>query len=1308
MANGNGIVIPQGGFVTTALIIEANGSVIRAGTFLAGGTIIPPGSVFAAGSLFPSDVQVAQNTVVPAGTLLSVFDDTTLTLSRRTGVLPDNALIPSNTDAQFGLPDATPVYRLALRAAGTDAQGRPVQGHLYALSALLPAGSQSWNLGFVAGANQASADGLAVQPRSVLDGGALAVPANTANQAPGSLILDDQHYVTASNSNVGNANPAFSVIRTGIGDLSLVAGGDFDQSSLYGIYTAGTQDPLPGGAAANAAYDLARQGSNGNSFVVPGGADSTYNRIIRSTYQANYPAGGGDVLLSAQGSVTGDLYGGSSSTIGSPLLTSDAIGNWLWRQGSTQLGISTAWWINFGTFAFPYAPGDTGYGLSVPTQLTGFQGIGALGGGNVTVVAGQDAGQTTDRSGDVLSASGAFRGEGLVIAVGSTGREVSSGGTQSIVQTGGGSVTLRVAGTINPIDAQAYSGSTGAPLNALGGSTLNGAVIDLRGDIAISAGAIGRLDESYAGQSAPNEPDPRPLSLTTPVLTPSDGLTLAPGDGTVSVNTQRDLVLDGVADPGRVTEQSLTRVSQAAVGTLSTIGGATGFTLWTADTSLSLFAAGGNAAPITTQATVNTAQVSLVNDLATDGRFVYPSQLHVTAASGDIAYGNAGAAQQLSLEVAPSANEQVAFLAGGSIQGNGMAVDLSGADPAALSTPLDPAFNTDLNAILGTALTNIRTGAATTQSTLALFALAPDTPTTGYLSARAQATPALFYAAGGDILDLVTGETLTFASAPPANAGTAPETLPQWYLAAKPVRIMAARDIVNSGTRPAGAAGATQQNQGAFGTDGYATASGNLFLNDTAQSVSVVSAGRDILSGYFYVGGPGLLEVDAGRNIQQIGFSQGSNGASALDFGAIKSLGSLTSGAPVSLTGGASLYVSAGLGAGADYGAFAGLYLDQANQADLALPITAAANAGKVQQTYAPDLLAFLQQGYGYTGGGAGALAFFLDPANVPAASQDAFLRGIFFDELLASGRQYNDPASRFHLSYGRGRQAIDALLPGTNGATSVDGTPAGYAGALTMASGDVISPQSANLGQFDAGIATEHGGDIAVLNPGGQLVIGTSGGVNPEASTGIITNGSGNIAIFSSGSVLLGKSRIFTNAGGNIQIWSSNGDINAGIGARTTVVFNPPVVSYDNTGGLVETPAVPTSGAGIATEQPLPSIPPGDIDLTAPVGTIDAGEAGVRSSGNLNLAAARLANTSGFSAGGKTTGNAAAPSVSLSAVEAASATAGATQAAAQALSGSHTEGQLPSIIEVEVLSLAGENDEEQKRKARGSAPGPR
>ena len=113
--NGTGVVIPQGGFVTTAAITTPTGNTIHAGTYLPGGFDIAIGSVFAPGSVFPVMVQVARNTVVPAGTLLDIFDDGTLTLSRRTGALPVDALIPANTVAQFAQPDGTLVYRLQLR-----------------------------------------------------------------------------------------------------------------------------------------------------------------------------------------------------------------------------------------------------------------------------------------------------------------------------------------------------------------------------------------------------------------------------------------------------------------------------------------------------------------------------------------------------------------------------------------------------------------------------------------------------------------------------------------------------------------------------------------------------------------------------------------------------------------------------------------------------------------------------------------------------------------------------------------------------------------------------------------------------------------------------------------------------------------------------------------------------------------------------------------------------------------------------------------------------------------------------------------
>ncbi|KAG0924868.1 hypothetical protein G6F31_018948 [Rhizopus arrhizus] len=53
----------------------------------------------------------------------------------------------------------------------------------------------------------------------------------------------------------GFGSPAFSVLRTGAGDLSLLAGRDVGMASLYGVYTAGTPSSL---GAADARFNLPR------------------------------------------------------------------------------------------------------------------------------------------------------------------------------------------------------------------------------------------------------------------------------------------------------------------------------------------------------------------------------------------------------------------------------------------------------------------------------------------------------------------------------------------------------------------------------------------------------------------------------------------------------------------------------------------------------------------------------------------------------------------------------------------------------------------------------------------------------------------------------------------------------------------------------------------------------------------------------------------------------------------------------------------------------------------------------------------
>src|SRR6202023_1139398 len=219
----------------------------------------------------------------------------------------------------------------------------------------------------------------------------------------------------------------------------VLTGGNFTENSSYGIYTAGTQTVVDG------AYLLPLGTGSDGTVLGLGPSGSGYEAAI-ADYKAYYPAGGGDVLISVQGNLSVP-----------PDATPNQIGTWLWRQGGSIAGQSTAWWINFGT----YLPLDDGRGAVA--QLTGFTGIGALGGGNVSIYA------------DNASAGSVSLSAGLTVAVGGSGRVLADG---ALVQTGGGDLTVKIGGLLN------------AP---------NAVFTDLRGNISISAGQVGDINAAHGG-----------------------------------------------------------------------------------------------------------------------------------------------------------------------------------------------------------------------------------------------------------------------------------------------------------------------------------------------------------------------------------------------------------------------------------------------------------------------------------------------------------------------------------------------------------------------------------------------------------------------------------------------------------------------------------------------------------------------------------------------------------------------------------------------------------------------------------------
>ena len=473
-----------------------------------------------------------------------------------------------------------------------------------------------------------------------------------------------------------------------------------------------------------------------------------------------------------------------------------------------------------------------------------------------------------------------------------------------------------------------------------------------------------------------------------------------------------------------------------------------------------------------------------------------------------------------------------------------------------------------------------------------------------------------------------------------------------------------------------------------------------LYLqNNSASDISLVEAGRDIIaydadstlrdeagtnllgyvpvteplgsgpgapnSGDIQISGLGTLEVLAGRNLT-LGNDAGQNpDNSTSGIGLFTGLTSVGSEINPSLPfGGADLVATAGVGAGFGLNNSNINFTDAVGTGftDLFLNPSSAQSA-----RYLPDLGALMGTPAGDTDQQIWTAYNQLDPK-----SRDALALNIFYQVLSDTAQDHDTPTSPNFGAYTEGDAAIAALFPSTDT----------YAGNLNITSRE---------------IKTTSGGNIDLLVPGGGVTVGIEQPGGQAVDQGILTVDGGNINIFANASVLLGTSRIFTLHGGNEVIWSSTGNINAGAASLTVVSAPPTRVLVDPTSGAVETDlAGLATGGGIGVLETVAGAPPGNIDLIAPVGTVDAGDAGIRASGKIFLAAAHVANASHISSGSGTSGAPTAPaSVNLGALTAASAAAGSSQAAVQNSSPNHqniadSNQNLPSIITVEVLGYGG------------------
>ena len=195
--------------------------------------------------------------------------------------------------------------------------------------------------------------------------------------------------------------------------------------------------------------------------------------------------------------------------------------------------------------------------------------------------------------------------------------------------------------------------------------------------------------------------------------------------------------------------------------------------------------------------------------------------------------------------------------------------------------------------------------------------------------------------------------------------------------------------------------------------------------------------------------------------------------------------------------------------------------------------------------------------------------------------------------------------------AYARAYLGIDALFPW---ADDVEG--------------DIALPTSQ--------IRTVQQADITLLAQRGGINAGALGDSGARAADlGILTVSGGGISALVRDDFEVNQSRVFTLDRGDILIWASLGNIDAGRGAKTVTGAPAPTLRLDSEGRLTLDTSGSFSGSGIAVLDADSA-----LDLYAPLGEINAGEAGIKSAGQaffatLNFRGADDIKVSGGASGG-------------------------------------------------------------------------
>jgi filamentous hemagglutinin len=1081
----------------------------------------------------------------------------------------------------------------------------------------------SWSFNLTAGADLSSANISQVTAGQGSLQVGLGGPSMTVDQAS---LLSNQQATTASTQNLLTAY--YQTIRTGTGNINISTGADVQLlNALANIYTAGQQlsPSQTTSVLSSNDFDLPQLTIPGNTSA---NKSTLGNRPNPNPYIAQYSWGGGDVTISAGGNIE------HLSQNGSPDSSLEMPTSWLDRRGYTSNGLfadnrltssggtirgvapggiaSTSWWVDFSNF---------------------FDGIGALGGGNVTLTAG----------GNVTNVDASIPTNARMVGADSTGAGVAPN-AGNLVELGGGDLVVQ-AGT--NIDGGVYyvergTGTLDAGYKILTNSTR--ATTPAKTQVAFTPDPQSWLPTTlFVGAASFNVTAGSDLELGStlnPFLLPQNidnsyllktyFSTYASSD---VVNVQSLL--------GNVTIEGANSTNTGTVG--AWYNNVLGF-LSLGSQSWSYF-----------QPWLGLAESN--PSIFTTAASLLPPTLQVTAFSNNSQGTSGNISLNGDLTFSPSPTGNLDLVAANSISGLSFdsvvrtsqytTINLSDANPAniagitsPLSYPISLAEPASSSAFISSWETTPTLGTTGVDLFASLSVLFNETSsTTGLLQTKEE-----LHASIADSTGVL--EPLHFGDPNPVHldAGTG-DISGLTLFSPKFTDIIAGQDLTDIG----------------------------LYIQNTSSSdVSVVSAGRDLIAydagtpirlglistynlpsgslpnpqtGDIQISGPGAIEVLAGQNFD-LGIS---TGTSSTGLG-LTSIGNGRN--PVLPFAGADIIAAAGLGNPAgldspnlDFPAFIQDYLTPGTL---------------LGSTYLSDLGALL----GLTNASDTTISAAFDL--LPQSQQNTYALAIFYDVLRDAGR--NGPFSA-------GYSAISTLFPDNGAATWP------YHGDITLTSRE---------------IKTTNGGNISLLTTGGQVTVGLPVNGSQTLEQGVFTVAGGNISIFADSNVNVGVSRIFTLDGGAIIIWSSNGNIAAGASSKTVQSAPPTRVIIDPTSGNVQTDLGGlATGGGIGTKTAFVGAPPSPVDLIAPAGTIDAGDAGISASGDVHVAALHIANASNITSGGSTTGVPTTAAPNVAGLSAASSAAGSATQAGLNNTPTHNladlaPAQLPSIITVEVLGYGG------------------